>query len=268
MIRSNFHTHTHFCDGKDSPHELADRAVELGFDSLGFSGHSYTAFDADYCMSPERIERYIAEINALKDEYGSKLNILCGIEQDLYSSVERERFDYVIGSVHYIKIAGKYLPIDLSAEMTADIIRTYFAGDFCSYAAAYYETVSEVCDATRCDIIGHIDIIMKYADLLGFEQSDRYLSYAENAVKSLCRYNVPFEINTGAMARGTRAVPYPTVELLGMLKSNGGSVIVSSDCHDKDYLDFGFVQAAELAKKAGFTTAKVLTENGYGEIKL
>jgi predicted metal-binding protein len=32
MIKSNFHTHTTFCDGKNTPREMVERALELGFD--------------------------------------------------------------------------------------------------------------------------------------------------------------------------------------------------------------------------------------------
>ena len=39
--RQNLHTHTTFCDGKDTPEELVEAAIAKGFDSIGFSGHSY-----------------------------------------------------------------------------------------------------------------------------------------------------------------------------------------------------------------------------------
>ncbi len=268
MIRSNFHTHTAFCDGKNTPRELAEKAIEIGFDAIGFSGHSFTPFDTEYCMSPKATEQYIAEVNALKGEFAERMTVLCGVEQDLYSDIERERFDYVIGSVHYIRVGGEYLPIDLSAKITADIISSHFSGDFDSYAAAYFETVSEVCERTKCNIIGHIDLIMKYAETLNLSQSDRYLYSAEGAVKTLCAYNVPFEINTGAMSRGVRTAPYPTGELLAIIKSNGGSVMINSDCHDKNHLDYGFDIAASLARQAGYKSVKVLTDIGYNEITL
>ena len=47
MALSNFHTHTTYCDGKDTPRALAEEAMRLGCPALGFSGHSYTAFDPD-----------------------------------------------------------------------------------------------------------------------------------------------------------------------------------------------------------------------------
>ena len=49
--KADLHTHTSFCDGKNSPEEMVRSAVEKGFDVLGFSGHSYTPFDETYCMS-------------------------------------------------------------------------------------------------------------------------------------------------------------------------------------------------------------------------
>ena len=38
--------------------------------------------------------------------------------------------------------------------------------------------------------------------------------------------------------------------------------MISSDCHNKDYLDHGFDMAVQLAKDCGFTEHAVLTENG------
>ena len=62
---SNLHTHTHFCDGKDSPEEMVQAAIRAGFVSLGFSGHSFTPCDMSYCMLPESIPLYKAEIRSL-----------------------------------------------------------------------------------------------------------------------------------------------------------------------------------------------------------
>ena len=49
-----------------------------------------------------------------------------------------------------------------------------------------------------------------------------------------------FEINTGAVARGYRSRPYPCGFLLEEIERLGCPVILSSDCHEKNKLDFGF----------------------------
>ena len=36
MLKANYHTHTVFCDGDNTAQEMVDRALELGFEHLGF----------------------------------------------------------------------------------------------------------------------------------------------------------------------------------------------------------------------------------------
>ena len=82
MAPSNYHTHTCYCDGADTPEELILEAIRLGCPAIGFTGHSYTPFDLSYCMTLENTERYNEEIPRLKEKYKGKINVLFGIEQD------------------------------------------------------------------------------------------------------------------------------------------------------------------------------------------
>ena len=40
-MKQNLHTHSIFCDGKDTIEEMTLEAISKGFDILGFSGHGY-----------------------------------------------------------------------------------------------------------------------------------------------------------------------------------------------------------------------------------
>ena len=51
MINTNFHTHTTFCDGKDTPEQMVLAAIQKGFSALGFSGHAYFVLDEEISMS-------------------------------------------------------------------------------------------------------------------------------------------------------------------------------------------------------------------------
>ena len=73
------------CDGKNTLQEMASAACAQGLTTLGFSGHSYTQRDREYCMSPSRTAQYKATIAKLKAEYKGKVDILCGIEWDSLS---------------------------------------------------------------------------------------------------------------------------------------------------------------------------------------
>ena len=62
MRFSNFHQHTTFSDGKATIEQTVQRAIELNFEAIGISDHSYTPFDTTYCMKKERETEYLEEI--------------------------------------------------------------------------------------------------------------------------------------------------------------------------------------------------------------
>lgn len=262
MITTNFHTHTVFCDGRDTPRELVEAALEKGMTALGFSGHSYLEPDKDCSMTQERQLEYIRQISELKAEYRGAIELYCGIEQDILSEKPSFDYDYIIGSVHTLYKNGKYISFDLSPEITEDIVRRYYGGDFDALAEEYFDIVSGVVDKTGADIIGHLDLVSKYSEINDYRESDRYLRAAEAAVRALARSGKPFEINTGAMVKGTKSIPCPSPAILKMIKENGGRIVFSSDCHDKRYLDYAFDEMAELARQIGFREHGVLTEHG------
>ena len=128
-MKANYHTHTTWCDGRNTTREMAEAALAKGFDALGFSSHAMLPQDdVDWVLTPEKAPRYAAEVRALADEYRSRLRILCGVEADYvpggaepsraaYASVSP---DYMIGSVHFVRAAdGALVPVDLIAGAAA-----------------------------------------------------------------------------------------------------------------------------------------------------
>lgn len=238
MISVDLHVHTVFSDGRNTPEELAQAALSAGMSRLGFSDHSYTPFDESYCIPHARVQKYLDCIAALKARYKGRLEILCGVEQDRYSGRPTEKYDYVIGSVHYLRLGDEYIPVDESPEILRDAADRFFGGDMYELAAEYYRTVGEVADVTECDIIGHFDLTAKFCERCGlFDESDkRYTECAEAAARRLLKTGLPFEINTGAISRGHRSQPYPSLRLIEFIKEHGGRFILSSDSHSADTL--------------------------------
>lgn len=39
MLKADFHTHTTYCDGKNTPAEMVKAAYDMGFTDFGISGH-------------------------------------------------------------------------------------------------------------------------------------------------------------------------------------------------------------------------------------
>ena len=245
---SNLHTHTLFCDGENSPEELVLKAIELGLSELGFSGHSYTFFDESYCMSKENTKEYKKEIRRLKEKYKEKIKILLGVEQDYYCLEPTNDYDFVIGSVHYVKKDDIYIPIDESKEILINAVNRHYNGDFYALISDYYSLVSDVYNKTKCDIIGHFDLITKFNDNndLFDANSEKYKNAVDNALEKLYKSPAVFEINTGGMARGYKTTPYPDIQIIEKIKNRKKKLIFSSDCHNKDQLLFGFESIKKL----------------------
>ena len=236
MTTQDLHTHTVYSDGKNTPEEMVLSAIEKGLQTFGISDHSYMSFDDSYCLKKETVEEYIKEIERLKTKYSDKLKILCGIEQDLYSGMPEYGFDYVIGSVHYIKSGDEYVAVDNTAEELKDAADKYFAGDFYSLIEEYYHLVGMVAEKTGADIIGHFDLITKFQEKepLFDEKNERYVKAWQAAADKLIKADIPFEINYGAISRGYRTTPYPSKEIQAYILEQGGRFILSSDSHHKD----------------------------------
>ena len=236
----DLHVHTTYSDGKNTPREYVEEALSRGAAVIGFSDHSYTAFDTRYCMNPGSVGEYASEIARLKEEYAGRIEILCGIEQDLFSGKPEREFDYVIGSVHYFLIGDEYVPVDKSAEVLKDAARKYFGGDLIFLACLYYEELESVVSATRATIIGHFDLIEKFnEDCVLFDTNDPRLARARlRAADALLATGAPFEINVGAISRGYRTSPYPSESVRKYLAERGAKFIFSSDCHKRENLLF------------------------------
>lgn len=269
-MRANFHTHTTFCDGRDTPAELAARAYELGFEALGFSGHSGGGAD-DVGMTPSATAAYRAEISRLKQEYAGRMEIYCGIEQDYTSGPVPPGYDYALGSVHYVCHDGEYLCVDWSAERTRENIAKY-GGDPYAYAEAYFALVGDVLERTGAQLVGHLDLIRKFdeRDPTFDESHPRYRRAVTAALDRLCAGGARpiFEINTGAMSRGCRSVPYPSAWVLAEIRARSCPIMIATDCHDREKLTFGYDTAAALARAAGFTSQLTVRRGVFEEAPL
>ena len=252
-VFSSFHTHTCFCDGKNTPREMVEQAVALGCPSIGFTGHSWTPFDPGYCMDALRERQYQQQVLELKQEYSDRISVHLGLEQDYFSPPPQKNYEYLIGSVHYVKKNGKFLSIDDTPELLRKGIEELYGGDPYSLCEDYFALAAQVPDKTHCQIVGHFDLITKFNAHGEFfdEKNPRYRKVALSALDRLLAQGALLEINTGAVARGYRKEPYPAPWLLQEMGRQGAEAVITSDAHQAQNLLFGMEQAAESALKCG-----------------
>ncbi len=250
MVTADLHIHTNYCDGKSGIEEIILSAINKGLRAVGISSHGFTDFDTSYCISQEKTPEYLKEIEDLKDKYKDKIKVLCGVEYDLYSSKLNGKYDYVIGSMHYIKTGDKYYSLDTKPDGFREIADTVFGGDIYSLAEQYYSELSDALKKTRVDIIGHFDLITKYNEngALFDTKHPRYVAAWQGAIDEIINLNIPFEINTGAISRGYRTAPYPDSDIIEYIRDKGGKFILSSDSHSADTVAYQLsVWAEKLA---------------------
>ena len=242
MILRDYHVHSTFSDGVNTPEEIVLAALEKGMDELGFSEHAYAPHDYDCGMPLGTEVAYRAEIARLKEKYAGRIRILCGVEQDYYSVLPADEYDYRIGSVHNVCEQGEYYAVDGSAEEQRQAIDRFYGGDAYGMCERYYAMVSEIVERTNADIIGHFDLLTKFCEQqpLFDLHHPRYIAAWQAAADKLLRTGKPFEINTGAITRGYRTTPYPMADIRAYLQDRGAKFILSSDSHSAETLCWGF----------------------------
>ena len=268
MYRQNLHTHSTFCDGKNTPEEMVNKALAKGFDSIGFSMHSYVPCSG--IGSLQALQDYKQEILRLKHSYAEQIKIYLGLEYDIFSAHSHRGYEYTIVSVHCLEQNGELFDFDGKLQRTKQVIGEYFSGDSMAFARRYYETVARIPQRGTFDILGHFDLITKNNEIEEIlpVQDPVYLGYAKDAIHAL-KGKIPFfEVNTGCIARGYRSTPYPQPELLKEFHNCGFGAVITSDCHQKEFLDCGFDQARELLRSVGFRHVYVLTDKGFVPDKL
>ena len=171
-MKANYHTHTTWCDRKDSPEVVVLAAIKKGFGTIGFSSHAMLPEDnTSSVLTPEKAPRYAGEIRALAKKYDGRIRVLCGVEADYVSggaTPDRRVYaaispDYIIGSVHFIVAHdGARVCVDGSPASLDDGIHRHFGGDAEAYLHAYFAQEREMLLSCDFDIVGHLDLVRKF----------------------------------------------------------------------------------------------------------
>ena len=209
---SNAHTHSRWCDGADAIPAMVEAARALGFVSLGFSGHACQGFDPDYSMAPDVQAGYFAELRALQaaPEPGFP-RLWAGLELDALAHPDCRRAacaeaDYLIGSAHYLceSYAGAPVAVDGEPVLLRRYVDEVYHGDGLAMARDYFAIEITSLLRDRPQIIGHFDLLRKYAASLSlFHEADSaYRRLALSALERAFPCGGVLEINTGGMARG------------------------------------------------------------------
>ena len=132
------------------------------------------------------------------------------IRDSYYATQPAVGFDYIIGSVHayhkdgYDMSPDSFVWVDYSTSHIQTALDKFYNGDEMALAEDYFERVSHVVEQTKCNIIGHFDLVTKFNEQLKIfdESHPRYIAAVDKSLSRLLKTGAIFEINTGAMSKG------------------------------------------------------------------
>ena len=249
---TNYHTHTIWCDGADSPEKVVLSAIEKGFSEIGFSSHAMLPGSLlDWALDAGRAAAYAAEIRALSERHAGRIRVLCGVEADYVQGIsdpDRSTYafiapDYIIGSVHFVTAPdGGHVCVDESPKSLADGIRDHFGGDVEAYIRAYFRQQCEMAEKFDFDVVGHLDLVRKFNAKHPYfdENAAWYRETLEGVADSIAATGKIVEVNTGAISRGWMDDAYPSADLRGMLRERGVRFVLSADAHSAAAIDCAF----------------------------
>lgn len=281
-VLANYHTHSSYCDGNATLEEMAEAAYKSGLKYFGFSSHSAFPATTGCEMHPKNFLSYKSEIEALKIKYADKMEILFGFEADYlpplswpdYSYYKDFSPDYLIGSVHFVwnhdVPENGTMTVDDETEKVKKGLENIFFGNGKKMVQTYFDHQRQMIKTCDFDIIGHIDLVRKRNAILKiYDETDSWYKKELKATAiEIAKAGLVVEINTGGMARGAISSPYPSLEFLKILNKLDVPIIFSSDAHSPEHIVYGFEEAANLAKNAGYSERQYLTSNGFESTKI
>jgi histidinol-phosphatase (PHP family) len=225
--------------------ECIETAKKRNLNEIGFSEHILFHYVKDYpCMSLQRVPAYINKFNMVKAK--TDFPIKLGVEIDFFVDdvektrefIQKYRFDYVIGAVHFIGNWG----VDYSPH-----IHEYSKRDLLTIYEDYFDGVKKLCECKLFDILAHPDLIK----IFGFKPKNDFSNILIETSEAIAKSNICVEINTRGLRKPCAEI-YPSKEFLSRLHTYDVPIVFGSDAHSPDEVGNNFDEALRLAKRTGY----------------
>jgi histidinol-phosphatase (PHP family) len=250
-LRTNYHTHSRYCDGEGEIEEYVLAAIAAGFDSYGVSCHAPVPIYAElpYMMLRRDLPTYCNEVGRLRRKYRDQITLLLGLELDYAPGLEayyEQRilpygFEYFVGSVHYVGTDGVGVPWCI--DETAD-----------RFAEQYFALQRQMVGTPGVAIVGHMDKIKmwNFGEKYFRETDDWYVAAVDETLRAFKAGGLIVELNTAGL-RKEIAAPYPSPWVMARCREIGVPVMVNADTHTPADVDAGYLEAAAILRDTGIT---------------
>ena len=280
MRYTNYHSHCHYCDGKEAPEAYVAAALAQGMAGYGFSSHAPLPYGLSWPMAATELVAYRQEIAALQQRYADQIPIYCGLEIDYIPGVtgpnhprwQELALDYTIGSVHFVDFFpdGSPLEIDGSHAVFLQGLETIFGGDIRRVIERYYALIRQMVVEDAPDIVGHLDKIKIQSEdgKLFDEQAPWYHEAVQQTLDVIAGRSLIVEVNTRGLYKQKTNEPYPGWWILERMQEMAIPITLNSDAHHPRELTASFPEIATRLKQIGFEVVKQLQDGRWQAVPL
>jgi len=224
-------------------------ASERRISELGVSEHVYRFEQAlEVWQHPfwlpyarDDIDSYCAFVREQTDlRLGIEADFVPGAEDRLANLLEARDFDYVVGSVHFIREGA----VDMDDYSVWDSGRSVE-----EIWRRYFETIGESARSGLFDILAHPDLVKVWGGERPAPDGD-LRRYYELALDGIAESGIAVEVSTAGLRKRVQEI-YPAPAFLEMCLEAGAPVALSSDAHRPEDIGADYERALELLGELG-----------------
>lgn len=226
--------------------EAADAA---GIAELGISEHIHRFRQAlDVWRHPFWVEQATDDLDAYCEflaasglKVGIEADFVPGAEDRIAELLDSRRFDYVVGSVHFIG--------EGSVDQDRWDIWKIEDYDPDRVWERYFEQVAASASSGLFDVIAHPDLVKVWGADRPVPEGDLRRFY-EPAVSAIAEIGVAVEVSTAGLRKPAAEI-YPAAGFAGLCIEAGVPFSLSSDAHLPEEIGFAYDQALEFMRGHG-----------------
>ena len=259
---TDYHVHLR-PDEDDSPAEryftpgnaerYRDVASERGIEELGVAEHIHRFVQSlDIWSHPwyrhwahDDVDEYVDFLRSADLKVGIEADFIPGREDRVANFLEGREWDYVVGSVHFLRDDA----VDVHGEPGWEPWDVWRGADPEKVWARYFETLGEAARSGLFDILAHLDLVKVFAGRVPLPDGDLRRFY-ERAMDGIADSDVAVEVSTAGLRKPVAEI-YPAPALLEMCLDAGRPVALSSDAHEPDQLGYEYERAVEQLRSLG-----------------
>lgn len=252
----DYHMHTIYSDDVSEEKGstvsgLCEAAISRGIKEIAVTDHC----EINEAFQNVDIDGIYRDILKAREKYGSKINVLFGIElgqavhlpNEAKQITEKFPFDYIIGSVHAVRGLTDFHDLPLDKMQDSELLALW---------NKYISELEELAEWGHFCTLAHITYPFRYFKFAGREKlldlENKGRELFEDVLRKIIQNGISLEVNTSGLRQGLGQT-LPNDDIIRFYKELGGELItVGSDAHCARDVGCGIKETVEKLRAMGF----------------